>query len=206
MKLSKKYLSLVAAAVTSLGMISGNAAFGDLVVGPEQDFLTPSSPSSINITISIHSQFRTLTDDITIIFRSLTANAAAVGYIETTTDPNQYLVTTIYGDDLTQPGGPLTVGGLDPLTPSYEILGGNQGERIYGMDGSVSTSYLRESPTKQSLGIAHPSWDLSPFADSSNSFIAFSTLIPVSAVPEPATLTLLAGGTGLLALRRRRQS
>lgn len=201
MKRNLRYRCLAVYAAAGLGLMAGRAALGDVLHGA-RDVLTPFTPGTsdnVAITISIHSELYSLTDDITIIFNFLTASVGGVGYVEPSSTPGSSLVTTIYGDLLSD--SPFSIGGLDPIAPDFSIEGN---ETIYA-GGLPFTSYIRESPTKQSLGIAHPDWDLSMFGGAAgNEFIMFQTLVPTSAVPEPTSLALLAGSAGLLVLRRRR--
>ena len=198
---SMKYRCLAAAVVMGLGLMSGQGAMGSVLEGPLQDVLTPGTSSS-NFYISIHSEFDSITDDITISWnRAVTATAA--GYVQTTSDPSTYLVTTIYGDELSQ--APLLIGGMNPGAPDFVMAGG---EHIHGSDGLV---YSSGNGTPMSFGqMTGLGLDLSPFNPGDPGvFDVFQTLVPASAlagVPEPASLGVLTVGAGLLSLRRRRRA
>lgn len=200
--LKRRGMAVVAAA--ALGLMSANSVFGAVIAGPLQD--AKEASAGLSVTISIHSQFWKVTDDITIIWRAANAFMAGVGYAETIAgDPDNYRLTTIYGDDLNPAGPALLVGGVNATTPDYDIVGG---EHIHGTNGLIYDSSSSASLTFQQLSAQYPQFDLSVF-DGTNTtavFRQFTTIVPVSAVPEPASLAIGLGGIGFFALRRRRSS
>ncbi|HWB55167.1 MAG TPA: hypothetical protein VG722_13275, partial [Tepidisphaeraceae bacterium] len=176
---------IAAASVAVLGVMSAKTTFGGTIEGPLQDMkAAPSDASQIGITISISTKFDSITDGITIIFNTADARAIGVGYVGTSSTPDDYLVTTIYGEDLSptdttlQPG---EVGGLDSIHRGYSIDQG-RGEEIFGNDGKVYQSSVNEllSYTQVSaLGL-----DTTPFSPNSGDFFyVFETLVPKTALP-----------------------
>lgn len=205
MKMGINRRGIAAVAAAALGFLSSRGADAAVVAGPESDLKAAST--GVSVTISIHSQFWKVTDDITIIWNSLSANAAGVGYAETTADPNVYRLTTIYGNDL-NPAGPLVAGSVAGVTPAsdFTILGG---EHIHGVNGVTYDSSVNEFLPYAQLVATYPQFDMTPFNPAANptgSFFTFTTFVPAAAVPEPTAMLSVLGGVAMFSLRRRRST
>ncbi len=185
-------------------LISGTAAAATAdTVGPFLDF---DEPVSISATLTINTHFTWPIDiyDEIIIIVNLATDVRALAYVtfDAPGFEDDALVTTIYGKPVAPAVSGLETTGFDPVSPEITPL---SGETIFGDSGTAYLSHFATGPTAlSSLPTLFPDLDLSAFqGDSSSIVYAFQTSMPVSEIPEPATLSLLALG-GLALIRRRK--
>jgi hypothetical protein len=205
----KRSVALCAVALAGLGVTAVSRA--TVLAGPGVDLravFDPSGPGGTAIWITGGSSPQApIHDTVITMWHNTSLRALPIGgvaYIGDSPDGTSYTVTTIYGDD-PDPSNPTLslVGQSDPI--DFDIP---DGENIVGSSGTVYHSGPEAMVTLSQLAANLPGYDLSPFAGSSpdGEFLEFTTSVPVSEItlPEPASLTLLAGGFAAFGARRRR--
>ena len=116
------------------------------------------------------------------------------------------LVTTLYGQDVLN-GSRLQMAAFDPVGPALAL----SNERIFGSSGRVYTPTVSAAVSLGDLSsVLGPGYDISGISgDPHGSVYLFQTNVPVfeisSAVPEPTSYALLAGGLAVLSVMRRRK-
>ncbi|MEI8194468.1 MAG: PEP-CTERM sorting domain-containing protein [Phycisphaerae bacterium] len=155
--------------------------------------------SSYQVTLTDSMSVLTSDNDPTGTWRS-TVGVSYLTYDMSSTTAD-LLFTTIYGIDSNPTlADAVAMTGYSMSGPPLTM----SGESVLGADGIVyHASVSQLTPIADLASFLGSGFDLSPFGgDTSMGVYLFQTSIPVSAVPEPASLSLLA--LGAVALLRRR--
>ena len=159
--------------------------------------------SSYQVTLTDSASVLTSDNDPTGTWRS-TLGVSYLTYDNSSTTAN-LVFTTIYGIDSnpTTPGA-MAMTGYSPSAPPVTV----SGESVLGADGLVynaGASFNPFTPIADLASVLGTGFDLSPFqGDTTGSVYVFQTSLPESALPEPASLSLLGLGAVALVSRRRK--